>query len=371
MRGEEGGQTVLNHLRSLIAEDTALSLFAARELAALSSASETDRLMAAEYLYENGEDQLDRLYAAGIQVKSGERDLASLEGIIQEVVDSGEKEALENLLRWSVWMGQSGLILDQLGWDLYREAGGAAEPYFEAMLAAGRYRELIALSERAYGDSGEDAPLYLYYRARAWQRLGDWEQANATLQLAVQVVDPDETDKLERKLFADQQWELLIRLYQRLLNEEPENLLFQQKYIAASYYLGNQDVLEEQLATIDLTRFEGQPAIQGFILYLRVILFNAAEKDHELLEKLLADYPEIFDFRLILGASYLLHGEPEVARSFLEGMPELTVRAPRFLRVSALMLGLSGKDLIPATEREYLLPREQYLLNRFGVGSTD
>jgi hypothetical protein len=268
-------------------------------------------------------------------------------------------------------MGRPKLVIDQLSWAQFRETGGIAEPYFEALMSAGEYRRVIEISENDFNNSGDEAPLYLYYRARAWGELGEAGQAEDTLRLAVTVVDPDNTSQLERKLFAERQWPLLIQLYTRLLGEQPDNLLFQQKYIAANYYLGNQDALERQLKQIDLKRFEGLPAAQGFMLYLRIILFNAEESDHLELEKLLSDYPEVFDCRLVLGVSYLLRGQPEIARGFLDGMPELTSRAPRFLRVCALVLGIPNDDLISLSEAEFLLPREQYLLSRFGAESTD
>jgi hypothetical protein len=109
------------------------------------------------------------------------------------------------------------------------------------------------------------------------------------------------------------------------------------------------------------------PAAKGFLLYLRIILFDANEEDHLKLEKLLSDYPEIFDGRLVLGVSYLLRGKPSIARGFLQGMPELSSRAPRYLRVCAMLLGVPNDDLISLPETEYLLPREQFLISRYGL----
>jgi hypothetical protein len=229
MRGEEGGQAVLDHLRSLIDQNTSLSRVAARELASLPLATEADRLKAADYLSANATDQLDLLYAAGIRIKEGIDTIDSVEPVFLEILDSNDADLLENLLGWSVWMGQPKLVLDRLDWNRFREAGGSAEPYFEALIAAGENRRAIEISENYFNDSDDEAPIFLFYRSRAWRQLGDSEQAEGILQLAVEVVNPGNTTQLERKLFAEQQWPLLIQLYRRLLNEQPENLLFQQK----------------------------------------------------------------------------------------------------------------------------------------------
>lgn len=371
MGGEQGETAILEHLRKLIEADSALSLVAAREISGYDESTREDRLLAAAYLLENGEDALDRLYAMSLEVREGIRDSGNLKPVIDEIVKEGSGQDLANLIRWSIWMGNTEAVLTELDFDTYLEREGAAEVYFEALLADESYRRLIELSESRFSSSRPDASIFMYYRALAWERLGDGEQARETLQLAVDVADPENTDSLERKLFQDERWDLLTRLYRRLLESDPENPLFLQKHLAANYYLGNQDVLISSLEDMDLDFFSGQPAVQGFILYLRMLTMGASHEDHTELERLLTAYPEIFDFRLILGVSYLLRDRFDLARGFLEGMPELTLRAPRFLRVCAVLLGLSERDLIAPGEREYLLPREQLLLSRFGARSTD
>jgi thioredoxin-like negative regulator of GroEL len=368
MGGEAGEQRVAEHLEELIESDSSLSLMAARELASRGAISEEQRLLAARYLLENAEDDLDRLYAASLEVRAGIRDNAELLPIIERIAAEGSAAALRDLMRWSIWMDQPARATQVLDWATYRERGGEAEPYFEALLAQGAYRELVQISEREFARSGPEAPLFMYYRAKGYERLGEATQAERALDFAIEVVDPERSQELERRLFLDQRWNLLRELYQALLANDPGNIVFLQKHLSACYHLGDQDELIATLERVDVEDFSGQPAIMGFILYMRILVFGAQPDDHNRLERLLAQYPEIFDFRLVLGFSFLLQGDLPLAHGFLEGMPELTLRAPRFLRICAVILGHSTENLIAPGEREYLLPREKLLISRFAPG---
>jgi len=356
---------VTQHLRTLIGDGGQLAQRAARELASMEDAAEEDRLYAAEILRREGDDPMDELYGLGVEYKLGARSTEALLPPLEVVVNSGDVGQLEELLRWSVWMRKPSLVLERVAWDRYREEGGTARPYFEALVAAGDFTELLRLAELATAqEMGEEAML-LVYRATAQDSLGLSEQASETLQLAVEVVEPGQTRILERHLLRKNRWDLLMELYNWLLAENPENPIFLQKNLAAHYYLGEQDWLMERLSEVTLEDFSRFPQLQSFIAYLKLILEGPAPELHREVEGLLSEYPRISDYQLLAGVSYLLQGQLSLARSFAENMPLLEISAPRHLRVSAILLGLPEEDLFRVGERSELLPREQYLLSQF------
>jgi hypothetical protein len=99
-------------------------------------------------------------------------------------------------------------------------------------------------------------------------------------------------------------------------------------------------------------------------MYLRLILNGYTPELHRRLESLFTQYPEVFEFRLVLGVSYILQNQPEVAAGFIENMPKLNRSSPRFLRVAAILLGSPRESLIFPDESQFLLPREAFLLSQ-------
>ena len=106
-----------------------------------------------------------------------------------------------------------------------------------------------------------------------------------------------------------------------------------------------------------------QPDIQAFILYVTLIQQGPSEETHYRIESLVAEYPEIYDLRLVLGISYLLQGQRATGQGLVADMPEMGRTAPRYVRVAAAILGHPLDELVPLSEREYLLPRERFLIS--------
>ncbi len=371
LAGPAAHARVVEHLQRLIAADNALSLPAARELVRRSELPLAARLEAARYLAEKSVDPVDRLYAASLSVKEGISAVEALRPLMEELLETGGAPELRQLVQWGIWMGVPEWVTGAIDWDTYRERGGEAEPYLRALLQQRAYRPLIELTERAYAGSGAEAPLFLYYRALAWEQLGDAEQSARALGLALEVVNPAQMESLERNLVRDGRWDLLARLYEKGLRDQPGNRLLLLKVIFAQYSLGNQEELARLVQKVDVSDFEGQPAQQVFLLYLKRILPGGGAAEHRQLEELLARYPGVFDHRLVLGVSYLLLGRESEGRALLEGMPALDLAAPRFMRVCAVLLGLPEHQLISPAERGHLLPREQFLISRAAARSAE
>jgi tetratricopeptide (TPR) repeat protein len=363
LMAEGGEEATLAHLEKLITAGGPLALRAARELAAQDSATKDQRLLAATRLEELAEDDLDRLYAVGVQVKEGSRDASELDSLIDEILSGGAATSLEELMRWSIWMGEESKVLEKLSFEDYLGSGAESRFYFENLMRVGRAQDLLEIVGSDTIGPREDAAVALIYRAAALETLGDKEAAGEALALAVKVVDPAETSQLERVLLSAGRWELLLELYAELLRNDPDNAVYIQKNLAARYYLGDQTRLSQMLRTLDLTLFERNPGILGFIYYLKLVFEGTGNGLQQEIETYLARYPELFDFRLIAGLAYWLNGDTASAAGFLEGMPEMKMDAPRYLRVSAALLSGERETYVSPMEMARLLPREQFLIS--------
>ena len=161
----------------------------------------------------------------------------------------------------------------------------------------------------------------------------------------------------------------LIRFLESLLDANPGNSVILFKLLAAAYYIGDQDKVSEVLERIEPGEYDDQPAQASFVTYLRLILEGPSTELHEKVEALLTEYSEVSDFRPVLGLSYLLQGNMEVARQFSEGIPELDPAMPRFIRIASILLGRDRESHLLPGEFEYILPRERYLISRYAVES--
>lgn len=362
--GKGGEKLVIEHLRSLVEEDGPLSLRAARELAAHPTVDAETRLLATNYLEENAQDDLDILYGRSIEVKAGILVRDELFPILDRILEEPTREEVEELTRWAGWMGAVPWFLENITWDAYTATGADADLYLGLLYNEGAYQRLLSLTEREYTERRAGSSALLYYRAAALEQLGMLEEAKAALELAVEVVDPTQAADIEGFLVRDNRWNLLVRLYEIILQDEPGNPVYLLKALGAYYYLGDQTSLEGTLEQIELGEYDSEPGKASFLLYLRLLLDGYSPELNRRIESLMAQYPEVFEFRLVLGVSYLLQGSPDVASGFLAGMPQLGRNSPRYLRVAAILLGVSRESLLFPEESEFLLPREAFLLSR-------
>ncbi|NDV62338.1 hypothetical protein G0Q06_07750 [Puniceicoccales bacterium CK1056] len=362
--GEKGEELVIDHLRRLIEEDGPLSLRAARELAAHPTVDTKTRLLATDYLEEHPQDDLDILYGRSVAVKSGALDRDELFPILDQILEAPSSEELQELTRWATWMDAVSWFLDTVSWETFIGTGANGELYLRLLYNQGAYDRLLTLTEREYKDRQAGSSALLYYRAAALEQLGFLDEASAALELAIDVVNPTETTEIEGFLVRDNRWDLLVKLYEIILKDEGGNPIYLLKALGAYYYIGDQTNLERILEQIELGEYDAEPGKASFILYLRLLLEGYRPELNRRLESLLTQYPEVFEFRLVLGVSYLLQGRQDVASGFLQGMPELGRTSPRFLRVAAILLGVSRESLIFPEESEFLLPREAFLLSQ-------
>lgn len=370
LAGDKGRSLAIGHLTQLITSDSSLSLYAARELAGRKDAPLDARLMAADYLIQSGKTEIDGLYAKSVQVREGVADSETLKPVLESILEEPGEQGLADLARWAIWMDWADWFVERVDWQTFRENGNEPELYLRTMVEAGLNQKLIALSQQLGTSGGNDSPVFLYYRALAWENLGDHEQAEEILTLATQVIDPAESKTLERYLKRDNRADLLLNLYESQLKDNPGDPILLQSLISTHYSLGHQDALESLLRQVETTDYTGIPPMQSFTLYLKLLLAEDTTELHKDLESLLARYPEVFDFRMVLGVSYLLQGQQQLAKEFADQMPSLSLSAPRYLRICAMLVGKGDKELLAPGEIELLLPRERLLLSQVARQAT-
>jgi len=360
---DEGMERVIEHLQRLLNDDGPLALNAARQLLFSQKADFDTREASAVYIQEHSDSAIDLLAAASFEVKEGLQDRSVLDPLLNEILEDPDPGQLEDLLEWARWMNAADWFFTNVDWETYRRNKGEPDAYFNLLMEEGRFDRVLEMTETSATQGEADMSTFLYYRSLALARVGEEERSRGTLELAVQTVDPDQPEKLERFLVRDGQWEMLSSLYDIVLENDPANNSYLMKALAARYYSGDQDSMPSLLSRVDVDLLNSTPDMQGFYLYLRLLAEGYSNDVHKDLEKLVTRYPELFDFRVILGVSYTLQGRGELASQLLQGMPPLSNTAPRYIRIAAIIAGERNRELLLAGEMEHLLPRERYLVS--------
>lgn len=363
-RGSGGSSDlIIQHLKTLLGSESGLSLDAARELVVSPELDSETRMLAIGHLKKNGVDNLDKLYASSAEVRETGAEIDTLYPLVDSILEEAEESQFAEILRWANWMDALGWYLDRVEYSEFVENGGSPESYFSALLREQRYQQVMSLTETlASSEATFELPILLY-RSEALEATGNSEQAMETLELAVETVNPERSYQLEISLIQDGHWNLVSKLYDIMLREDPDDHRRLMKSIGSKYYIGELESAAPMLAKLELGTFEMFPDQENFLVYLKLLESGYTSEIHQHLESLLVKYPEIFDFRLTLGISYLLQGQPQVGREMLDKMPNLGLNAPRYLRVAALILGQPDEDLMLPAEIQSLTPRERFLIS--------
>jgi len=368
----EGEEKVLEHLKALIEGGTELALPAARDLVLRLGAPAEDRLAAAAYLNEHAADQLDELFAQSVRAREGLASEEAVKEIVLELLEDPDAFTMQTLLNWANFMNATTWLLDTVSFTSYVESGASEELYFSLLYRTGAYAELLDLVEDVLSqeDSAASSMIH-YYRAVALRNLGEEIRAQDALNVAVRVADPADSGTLEANLIRDQEWALLIGFYDTLRANEPDNSTLDLKLLAAYYYLGKQEGMKPVLEDLKMESFIiDNPPQASFLLYLKLVVEGYSPELHQQIEGLQARFPQISDFVPVLALSYLLQGEERVARDFVDEIPELGLSTARYLRVCTILIGRPEDGLLMPGEKEFMLPRELYLLSRYASGSS-
>jgi hypothetical protein len=362
--GENGQEAARGYLADLMAEGGDSGREAARVLLRMGGGSTEDRLAVARQLLEMAALPTDELAAYCVLEAAGEVESGTTHDSFRRLLAEAEGEGLTRLALMAIRLEAAAWVVESLDFSEYTARGGQMEVYFEACLKGGRETVLLELTEEVGSTpvGSRARALLTYYRGMGQLGLGQAMEARESFVLAAEIADPAEVPILEAKLYAIAGWEALQVLYRRLLTDQPNHLPYRQKALMVAYYQADQARLEALLEDLDPEALEPYPVALAFTLYLRLLIHGWTHEDHMHLEALMARYPETFDFRLLLGFSHLLAGEPTFASGFTAQMPGLDPSAPRYLRVCAGLLGASGEAFLSSAERLELLPRERHLL---------
>lgn len=365
--GEAGKEVALRHLETLLNSGGAHSLEAASQLIRLSDVPEELVERAARAL-ETGSELVAMIVEAQLALSrlALQEEAFARRSFLAYLIKQ-QNEGLNEASRLVLSLRRPEWLLEGIDYKDYLNRGGAEELYFEACLAHGAFAELLRLTEEEFEGWRRSKAIHHYYRARALKELGDLDEAKASLNLAVEIVEAEEIPGLEGRLFRDANWDVLQALYNRLQRENPGDLRYFQQALTVEYYRSDTAGIEELLEEFHGGSLSRQPVAEGFRLYLGLLTDGWTPAVHRTLEKLVSKYPETFDFRLLLGLSYYVSGEQGFAQGFVEEMPDLGKLSPRFLRVCAAVLGASSASLIGVEEWASLLPRERYLLAMAGA----
>lgn len=364
-QGDAVAPEVVSHLMRLMETGGELSISAARELVSMTGLDEPTRIDAAEYLLAHSEDNMDHLFSLTIKQQAG---LFELDEIRQRALQSAQTARgleMDGLAIWASWAGEFPWFENAVSWQEFSEAGGRMEIYLQGLLNSGNPRRVLAIVESIYEAQDPEAALMLYFRAQAQSQLGNAEAAEASLRLAVNTVHRRTAGRLEALLLQEQRYDLLLELFRQEVRQNPNDPLAVRKLIAVLYEMGEFSELRERIQRVNLEDFAQTPEVASFIAYLMLMLDHRTLEVHTFLERYLVQYPELFDHQLVLAVSYLIMGNRQAAVGFLRAMPQIDHRAPRFLRVSAAILGrYPAEQIINLAEYELLLPRELYLLGQ-------
>lgn len=346
--------TLRAQLERLLEGGGVLSVKAARELVARPGAEANLRQRAAAVLLESGKDPLDRLY--GLAIRDGGS--AAVGEAVQRLMDQPTAADLEALLRWAVWSNREHAVLAALSFGAYRQSGAQPGPWLNALYRTGNYPEIISLT----GENNRDAAS-LAWRALAFSETGEKERALTALDLAIETARPEDYPLIESTLAGMDEWERLKRFLEARLKEAPGEPGLLVRLLGAEYHGGDAFRMAVLLRKIEAGALEDQPVRESFTAYLRLLEEGFMEETHANLEDLVARYPEVAEYRLVLALSFLLQGRFDLARGLAAETARPSPGAPRHLRVAASILGIP--DLLAPKERASLLPQERLLLKVF------
>jgi tetratricopeptide (TPR) repeat protein len=357
--GEEGKQMAVRHLKNLIQNGGPLALESARMLSRAWEISAEARISGGRYLIENSMSELDTI--------QGFRALGTNEWIVaqkkyNELLGMVEGDALTDAAKWAVGIREYGWLLEGISIEEYIARAADPSPYYAACLANEQYEKLITATESRLERDVTTNAIQLYYRGMGLVGLGRTDEAHASFQLAVDVAEGEEIAGLEALLFAGKKWDQLQNLYDRVTMDYPERTSYLHKALSVAYHRADTAKIERLLELVDVTQLRQQPVLEAFVVYLNLLTRGWDTTTHDRLEALLAEYPQTFEFRLLLGMSYVLAGKKDFGVGFLEGMPQLGQTAPRFIRVCAAFLGVDRVTVLEPGEWELLMPRERLLL---------
>jgi len=360
-----------DHLRSLVDRDDELGLRAIRRLLALNPGPEETRDLITRLEAHPLAEEKDRMLALGWRYfREGSLTFEEAHQGVLELLDLESEEDRKEYFTWLSNMRRYELLLEELEMDEATQDGDLYRLALGAMIQSGDAGKVVQLTLDPSGLPISEAAV-LILRARALAAIGDQEELDKTLDLAVRLSTLDDFSELESELARLKRWDNLGELYWRLMENRMTQRVAAGKLIFSTYYLKDETGLIEALETIELDQFEGDPNLQNFVAYLKLLYEPKSRLDaaHEL-EDLMAQHPNLYDFRIVLSLAHLLAGNTRMVERLAPAIPEtLPAQQMRFLKVAHHVVTHYADDpeaartaMADALPFEDLLPRERSLL---------
>jgi len=210
----------------------------------------------------------------------------------------------------------------------------------------------------------------LYLRVLSLERQGKQKEREGLLELMVSVVDSSEVDWLEPILLLRERNDLVIEMYQRLEQTLQDPFPAQMKLLQHYYRQGKGSALTHLTKKLDPANLDRLPVQKSLLLYLQLITKQDVEKTRREMEKLVAAFPGIIDYRILLALAYAVSGETEEAGKLLNSFATGLIPDRRNLLVGAAYVHQQNnsltraRDIFARIDPEQLMPLERALLRQ-------
>lgn len=338
-----------------------LATIAAQELAVAEDVPDEIRRRALDNLDPEGNFREKLLYLGGQRLLGDMSDEAIRESM-QEIYAEATGDDLRLMLNWSNWMGPEwseyfdSLVVE----EEWGERGAQIGYWWRSLAARERWEALADSVQGELEDSAGDAGVRTYFRGLYQLHLGRTEQGYSDIALSVQTAEPESLEFLAQSFLQDNDLDNLLLVYRREYEESDGSDLATRQLAGILYLMGKQEDLQLLLLDYEIPERTNE-VFRGFVHYLRLLFGINIQDTVQELERLHAESPEFYDYRLLLGFGYFLRGQQEEGRQFLNRVPQLESDSPRHFRI--IYAVLSGDPFLPSLNpKEKLLMREQFLL---------
>lgn len=292
----------------------------------------------AHWLVENPEAPKEDLLVGIARLETlGELNPTEKESLISERFNLEQTDDLSILANWYFENGSYEKVIDLAPPEKFMAEATTSRIYHQSLIQLGRAREAYENTLRTDRDPGLETVDILLIRAQAQEILGQQEEFEQSLNLAVEQVSLNEFSDLERTLFEVEAWQVADRLYRRILEVDGLELIGRQKLIWSKYLQGDEYRLLRYLREIDLRNYEEEPPVLAFLAYLKLLFQQDPVETRFALEELVSDYPSVTDFRLVQAFALLQDRQTEEAWSLIQDQVEPILRnGLRFHRIILL-----------------------------------
>jgi hypothetical protein len=197
-----------------------------------------------------------------------------------------------------------------------------ADLFFAHQLALIQSGQPKAAYERNLSSNPLAESRELILRALALERMGEGLRVKEILKLVVQVVNVHEVEWLETILEASGRTDLLIEMFEGLESRMSDPLPARLKLLHYYYEALERAKLSRIVQDIDPIDLSRIPKEQVMVMYLRLILQHELAETRRGIERMVMEFPNIVDFRVLLAFAYALEGDQDSVRGLMENLDE-------------------------------------------------